>query len=273
MIKLTNSHAALQLNTWAQCDQKNLVGCFEKFNPDFHEDIDLGQFQRICGINFGKIPDDWVKYFSQKDISDVKIAMCLGVENEEFNIVFEVFVKGKSTYYGSDLQDGGRFYEPQPTEIPKSFSVKPNYGLLPVVKDHLCGNWYALPTELIPGLFIAQRFKVSNSPGMLRHHSSPKREVLDPSLPFNRMTVRGLKFPIVGYNKQVLQKMICEDPTDLEISIHFGANMADMYFNDDIFSPVIQVKKLLGSAAGDTYPLDDDTYLDFVHACPPTCPD
>lgn len=274
MIKLPPNQVAHQLDAWAECASRDISGLFQKFITPEKGGKLKGQFHRQCGINYGSIDKDWADALTGKVASEkgTNFALTLAVENGQFNILFEVTHHGNTEYYGSGLPDGGRCYRPEESPLPSGqYQVQPNYGLLPVVKDHLNVNWFSSALAVIPDLFVAERMTHMSSLGILRHHSVPDTQALDLTDPFTRMTVRARKYPIVGYNKKVLQMLLKDGVDDLEMSIQFGAIFADLYYNDDIFSPIIALKKSNPNKE-ETYPPEDTTYLDFVAACPPVCP-
>ncbi len=289
-----------QMLNWSKCRSEEFFQYFERFSSENNENGFNDQFERLCHIDYGEVPEEFLKFIQGMGSSDV-LQLCLGLlidvekGSKAFNIFFETRRKDESTYWG--------FKDPVKAcgfslTASDSESFLPRYGISPELKNQLTVNWRACPTNLFPQLFYSQGINERRVIDIVRNNKNTisrlenlltelvqdnnkkiDREVasiLDASLlglasnPVNRVLVRARSYPIVGYNLNALKVLLNSKSM---IKVHLGMNMSDFYRNDDLFTLIIELNKT-NDFMGTKSSKEEEgvsTFLDFVQACPPIC--
>jgi|GEM_PF-5545112 len=300
MEKIGNNEAQSQIMAWAKCNGNELFNCFQKFEAADCKNCNGGQFHRQRGVSFGQI-DSGLLRFVTKEMSRMKspqLSMCMSIVDNAISVLFETIDDdGIKNYYGTNdiIQSATHALN----KAARNSSAKPSkrYGILPVVRDHLCVNWLGQTPGDIEKLFLSQKLTdvsaleeeglediIRGVAGWLEggRQGSPSINlgniVNEISDPFNRVAVRVMKYPIIGYNLEVLKLILQEDS---EITVTFAVNPADFYYNDDLFTLILEIgtgnTEVKGAAGkkGEEIEKEDEedemTFLDFVNACPPFC--
>ena len=260
---------------WAKCEDKDIEACFQRFNNG-GDVTHAGQFERLYGIDFGEAGKEFYSFVQgMRDKSS--LAMSLGVQ-DKFKVMFETSDGKDQSFYESDQEnDGLMFHSHEAAPVGTVEPVRKRYGILPVVRDHLCVNWFGLLPSDIHEKFLAMEptQKIDNLAekyeGAQISSSTLKKIISELSDPFNRVAVRAKKYPVTGYNLEVLKKILLPES---KISVSFGIVPADFYYNDDLFTIILEIDNRNVDKGRITEDGDGGTTnLDFVGACPPACPD
>ncbi|OEK00275.1 hypothetical protein BFP97_01545 [Roseivirga sp. 4D4] len=301
MEKIGNNEAQAQIMAWAECKGNELFNCFQKFEAADCKNCNGGQFHRQRGVSFGQIDSGLLQFVTQEmpKMKYPQLAMCMAIADNAISVLFETIDDdGNKSYYGTNdiIQSASRTL----SKAARDSSARPakRYGILPVVRDHLAVNWLGQTPGDIEKLFLSQKLTdvsdieekglediIEGVAGWLeggRQGNPPinlHNVVNEISDPFNRVAVRVMKYPIIGYNLEVL-KLILKETS--EIAITFAVNPADFYYNDDLFTLILEIGtgntevKAAAGKKGEEIEKEDDegdetTFLDFVNACPPFC--
>ena len=249
MKELTGTLPSDYIKEWKELEDSSLSRVFKVYNvPNGGNSASSGQpgfpdqWSRIMGIDYGTVSGDF--YNIVKNNPNAVVIMHLAVADNNFLVVFEV--QGTSSqFYVSDLSDHGRFYDINSTP---ERTLVPYYGISGELANQLSYNWLVWP-HMVSDLFYALAH-IEGETG----RAQDKRGFLCP--------VRAHRYYIDGYNLAVLKLILTPETT---IKLKFGVNIADLLIDEDMFTLVLEVDP---SGTGTS----DKTYLDFVGACPPTCP-
>lgn len=231
-----------QMRRWGQCRHLEITHCFEHYNEI------TSQYERFTGIEYGEIDPLFMEFIraaslEQKDSDErtMYINMCLGIYKREgqsdcINILFETFKSGDNSetnyYESSGVQ--GKLQQPNMLTLRNSAKYIPQEpvgsteGLDPIVKEHLCTAWCFTSPSDIPKLFMAQMTAAA-----FEERSMTK--------PLSRQLSRGLKFAITGRNLDVMASLLQKKDQKAKLSIRFGVNTSDIYYDDVTFSPIIEI--------------------------------
>lgn len=255
-------NALEHMGEWMKCEDREIARCFQRLPIDDTPDFEK-QYERLYGINFGKIDSKLLAFIENynKDDNHKSLAMSLAVSDQAFTVYLEARSGDDYQYFESSETDNGRTYlSNEAKKWHQDDPLRKRYGILPVVRNHLCVNWFAQKPSNIHELFLALKFTPS---------SSKQVNISEITDPFYRVAVRARKYPIVDYNLDALKKVVASGSN---IAVTFGMNPADYYYNDDLFTVILEVDN--SNVEKDLIYEDGDegtTFLDFVHACPPFC--
>ncbi len=247
MKKINDKLADSLQSGWSRLPQEKVNNCFEKYDQVKEE------YNRITGVDFGPVnPRPGSESNFYKGIKnwgpDSNLSFNMGVDfNEHFNPYFEM--KGKyACTVGIKKHLTQTFISAHRTRHGGHIGVSVDY------KNEVCSNWALIPYYMVSRIFFqtisldggGQGIKVDERTRLLQR---PKR-------------VR--KFIIQEEDIQAMRAVIQEKS---HIKVHFGVNYGHSANKQIAFTPVIEISN------SPELTLDDDggTYLDFVHACPPTC--
>lgn len=265
MINITNmvgeNSIANQVRRWNDASFTEFPRFFQRF---FLMDstlgpLDPGLFLRLSGIDFGEVNTDiQAPNFFDEVQGDGPLSMTLGLfeySNEatpgtdfSFNVFFQ---SGNNTttqspqFFGlvNPAQIGaptGFFYNlaSQPSTEFAGGPVKPHIGILPEVKNHLQVNWLMSQLDNVGIIFSAQGSRDSVRSN-INEASTATRIQSAANSPFESMLFRTLRYPITMYNRDALRQVL---QPDSRVLIHFGMVPADFFFNEPVFSPIIEVR-------------------------------
>lgn len=300
MNSIKSEDARHQMLNWSKCRSEEFFEYFERFSSGNSENGYNDQFQRLCHINYGQLPEKLLSFILNMEASDL-LQLCLGLfidketGRKSFNIFFEVKKNSESVFYGFEDPSDACVFNLTNSGVE---SFVPRFGISPELKNQLTVNWRACPTNFFPQLFYSQGINeqrvvdlvrnnkstvsyLENLLSMLVQNDDKKSDrkiaaILDSSIlglasnPLNRVLVRAKSYPIVGYNLNALKVLLNSKST---IKVHLGMNMSDFYRNDDLFTLIIELNQT-NNFMGVTRAKEEGnvpTFLDFVQACPPIC--
>lgn len=236
---------------WLQRLPSQLSNCFEL--PDSNLEP-----RRITGLTYQQ-NEVFVQTIRDNDPDNLNLCLYMAINNEGYIWpYFELKVNRNPMCW--------LFPSPNPYITSTHFSsTKGTYegylGVSANYKNEVCINWALLPYYKVESVFFTKsKFDVlSRTPQLICQN-------------------RVRKFIIPGADMKAMQRVFSSKNQVRSISVHFGMSKSKIAMNEIPFDPIIEIK-MAGFDQGQNQLVEDgddpgdSTFLDFVHACPPTCPD
>ena len=241
-MKRISKEAAQRLQVgWQQLRQESIISSFEVFSEDD------GEFNRITARDFGQISKEFLDQLMSLDLesSSDGLCLCLGVEDDKVQVIWEMRINGEKTYYQGDGDHCLTYSTPNTTPTIPSLGESDNY------KNEVCANWAHIPYFEMNAIFF------------VNIQDKDKRSDL-----FLGRPRRVLKF-VIPVDDILVMREVCTAGKSL--LVHYGVNYGDAARQMIPFVPLVQIYTPNKNGF-----LQDDpeaTYLDFVGPCPPNCPD
>lgn len=242
-----------QMLSWQKLKQADIPSMMEVFVEDPIEK--MGDYNRITYLDFGTANEEIASKIRQVDTAKGdSMNLCLGVKRLEdfdcnaFTMFFEVTLD-KQEYYFEAEQYG---FDTVISPIDARF--KPHVGVSVEYKNEVCMGWATAPFFELNEAFYSTSDMETQGNGGVEYHVKPRR-------------VRKFILPEGDINAM---KGVIEGNSQLHV--HFGINYGHALANMVGFTPVLEVKNIAQGKEGFADGENDDTYLDFVDACPPKCP-
>ncbi len=276
---------------WKSMPDNQINALFEQIftNEELasHRHTSLGipqQFNRLRGYDFGEVVDpsgaekgfrDYVKTIAENKDEDIKMSLSmalavrrdpLGVEPDCFRLYFKTFDGNDINFWQKSESSDDHGMDYSTVAHPQRDSAM-RYGISTELRNQLCYNWGVMPFSVVSDMFYA----LTSPKNPIYQNEKDDKTLKEEQIKLSKGWVRAHEYQIRGNNLQAFNSLLQEGNNNTtRIRTKFGINLSDVLLGSDIFTIIIEVENGTRSNP-DLIEVDNTTYLEFVHACPPFC--
>ncbi|MBO3698071.1 hypothetical protein [Roseivirga sp. E12] len=242
---LNETLASKSKSSWPKLRQEEVNNCFEIYDEQNEE------YNRITGAYFGQVESSFLDAIENWNSSS-SLSFCMGIDKNTdlFSPFFELMDDSGVVHLGMEEQLTKTFISPNTSKYQPHLGVSVDY------KNEVCTNWALIPYYLVSRIFFQTISMDGSGHGI---SISGEEQLL-------KRPKRVKKFIIQTEDIDAMKSVLQPQST---IKVHFGVNYGHSANQQIAFTPVIEISNNTGLALDD----EGDTFLDFVGACPPACPD